>query len=448
MTIDHASRAHSVLGASSADRWTRCPASVNLTKDLPDSTSDFAQDGTEAHELIDYCLKNSVRSAADGLKASGQVWTHRADDLGERLWAVQEALDHVYKRIDTYGTDNCVLLTEQKFALDLKAAPNQAFGTGDICIYTPVFNTLYVEDYKHGAGVPVDIYDPEDPDGFNRQLMFYLLGVYEFFIKNGREVDNMVITIIQPRARHHSGETIRSAVVPMKALHKYKELLEASAAAALGENPEFNPGEKQCRWCKAKMFCEARKADRDNRLAKPIGFASVSVIEPKALPAPDLMSLDDLRVMKRILDELDDYRKEIDSFMFDKLKRGEPVPGFKLVEARAITKWNKTPAEVLESLKKQFPELDPALIMPPALVTLTEAKRVLAEEAGKSGTFKTKKAAAEFVNQQLAELTLKSSSGNLSMVAESNEKPAWSPTSVFDDVTVIPKLETTLKESD
>lgn len=436
--IDHASRAHSVLGASSADRWTRCTASVNLTKDLPESTSDFAQDGTEAHELIDYCLKEGVRNASEGLKLSGMKWVHRADDLGERLWAVQTAIDHVFKRIDTFGADNCVLLTEHRFTLDLKSAPDQAFGTGDICLFTSMFNTLYVEDYKHGAGVPVDITGPE---GHNRQLMFYLLGVYEYFTKAGRQIDNMVITIIQPRARHTSGETIRSTVVSLEELNAYKDLLETASAEALGPNPTFSPGDKQCRWCKAKIFCEARKAERDNRLAKPLGFESVSVIQTKALPAPELIDLDQLRVVKSILDELDSYRKEIETFMFDRLKRGEPVPGYKLVETRATTRWNVEANVAVSALKGHFPDLKDTDLAPPSLVTLTEAKRVLSELANASGSFKTKKAAAEFVNQQLAELTLKSSSGNLTMVPESHEREAWKPTSVFDDITVIPKLE-------
>ena len=55
--IDHKSRAHALLSASSAERWINCPPSVALTKDMPDDVSPFAAEGTKAHELAETCLR-------------------------------------------------------------------------------------------------------------------------------------------------------------------------------------------------------------------------------------------------------------------------------------------------------------------------------------------------------------------------------------------------------
>ena len=59
-TPDHGERAHAVLSASSADRWLNCPGSVALTRDLPDTTSAYAEWGTTCHELGELALRNRL----------------------------------------------------------------------------------------------------------------------------------------------------------------------------------------------------------------------------------------------------------------------------------------------------------------------------------------------------------------------------------------------------
>jgi hypothetical protein len=48
--------AHAQLSPSSAVRWMTCPGSVALTKDMPDTSSKYADEGTDAHELAALCL--------------------------------------------------------------------------------------------------------------------------------------------------------------------------------------------------------------------------------------------------------------------------------------------------------------------------------------------------------------------------------------------------------
>ena len=47
---------HALLSPSSADRWMTCPGSVLLTKDLPEDTSPYAQEGANYHTLAQICL--------------------------------------------------------------------------------------------------------------------------------------------------------------------------------------------------------------------------------------------------------------------------------------------------------------------------------------------------------------------------------------------------------
>ena len=54
MAVKHETRAHASLSASSSHRWMSCPPSAKLNAELPDTESDFAKEGTCAHELCEY----------------------------------------------------------------------------------------------------------------------------------------------------------------------------------------------------------------------------------------------------------------------------------------------------------------------------------------------------------------------------------------------------------
>src|SRR5208282_2551090 len=54
---------HSPLGASSAERWMKCPGSVRLIQSLhlPETDEpDYRREGTAAHEAIAHCLRNDL----------------------------------------------------------------------------------------------------------------------------------------------------------------------------------------------------------------------------------------------------------------------------------------------------------------------------------------------------------------------------------------------------
>ena len=55
---------HALLSPSSAARWMRCPASVVVTRDMPEDSSPYAIEGTCAHRLAELLL-----NGADGFPA-------------------------------------------------------------------------------------------------------------------------------------------------------------------------------------------------------------------------------------------------------------------------------------------------------------------------------------------------------------------------------------------
>ena len=54
--VQHASRAHARLNASSTHRWMMCPPSVKLSENFADTPSTFAEEGTYLHELCELKL--------------------------------------------------------------------------------------------------------------------------------------------------------------------------------------------------------------------------------------------------------------------------------------------------------------------------------------------------------------------------------------------------------
>ena len=51
---------HAILSASSSHRWMNCPPSVRLTEHMSDSGSVYATEGSEAHALCEYKLRQAL----------------------------------------------------------------------------------------------------------------------------------------------------------------------------------------------------------------------------------------------------------------------------------------------------------------------------------------------------------------------------------------------------
>ena len=58
-------KGHAILSASSADRWLHCPPSARLSESFVDTSSDYAAEGTEAHALCEFRLKEALGIPAD-----------------------------------------------------------------------------------------------------------------------------------------------------------------------------------------------------------------------------------------------------------------------------------------------------------------------------------------------------------------------------------------------
>ena len=74
---------HALLSASASHRWLSCPPSARLCEDYEDTTSEYAQQGTDAHSLGEYKLKKALGMKARNPKKSLQFYDEEMESCAE-----------------------------------------------------------------------------------------------------------------------------------------------------------------------------------------------------------------------------------------------------------------------------------------------------------------------------------------------------------------------------
>lgn len=88
--------AHAFLSPSGAPAWLLCNLKPWLEKDLPDTSSAAADEGTAAHELAAWCLAHR-RPAVDRLGDMIQVGDDFWEVTDEMATGVQSYVDMVFQ---------------------------------------------------------------------------------------------------------------------------------------------------------------------------------------------------------------------------------------------------------------------------------------------------------------------------------------------------------------
>lgn len=183
---------HALLSASSSHRWIACPPSALISKKFEDSSSSFAQEGTDAHTLAQYKLEKSLGLPTKDPTESLSFYDEEMKDHAENYATF--VLEQVEKAKET-----CVdpqVLIEQK--LDFSRYVPEGFGHVDCLIIGD--GTLTVIDYKYGLGIKVS-------SERNPQMFCYALGGLALF-DGIYDIDNVRLVIYQPRRENISEYSI------------------------------------------------------------------------------------------------------------------------------------------------------------------------------------------------------------------------------------------------
>jgi Protein of unknown function (DUF2800) len=368
---------HAILGPSKADQWMTCLGSTEASLGIPSTTSSYAEEGTDHHEVAAVCLEEGY----DAKDLIGRPMPSGAPLTEENAAFVQIYLDFVRAH-----KDDGHLLVEEEVPLTHLTGEPEAIGTSDAVILR-TDRELFVADLKFGRGVEVS---PER----NRQAMLYALGVVEKH-QVQEEYDTIRIGISQPRNGGNS-----DWVISMKDLLAFGEEVKETAKKVLtvvnGEM-HFNrdlprtPSEKACRFCKAKGSCEALKnqvvsamfegfdaLDQADVTDGPITSPSSLI---KASTTANLSPADRLGKFMSIADLAELWIKGVRGAAEVELLAGRPVTGFKLVQGKkGNRKW--TDEEAVEAQMKSF-RLKKDEMYNFSIISPADAEKLLAKKSPK-----------------------------------------------------------------
>ncbi|MYL41793.1 DUF2800 domain-containing protein [Virgibacillus salexigens] len=307
--ISHGERAHALLSASGSPRWLTCTPSARLEEEFEDKDSFYSKEGELAHEIAELKLRKYFTEAM-----SKSTFTRRLNKLKKKTYQDEllfqkEMLKHTDTYLD-YLKEITLAMSATPYVaiekkIDYSAYAPEGFGTADCIIIGG--DTLYVNDFKYGKGVPVSAED-------NPQMKLYALGAYlEYsFLYSFK---NVHLSIVQPRL-----DSISEYELTLDELLQWGEEIKPIAQQAFKGEGEYVPGE-HCKFCKAKAVCRAR-ADQ------------FSALDDFKQMQPPLISNEEVGQALEKAKHLESWIKALKEYALKESLKGNEIAGWKAVEGR------------------------------------------------------------------------------------------------------------------
>lgn len=363
---------HAKLSPSGAHRWMSCPGSIVLEQAFPDEGSVYAAEGTAAHQLATYCLE-------DGTEATEYIGEEIR--VGERRFVVDKSMAGYvgeYVAFVREAAKGHTLLVERKVPIGHLTGEEGAKGTADAVIIKGGERNLTVVDLKYGMGVEVSAVD-------NHQLQMYALGAYENYGVLA-DFDTVSMYIHMPRKAYVSefhisvsdllafGDEVRVAATNVS------DARADGAKASHFAREYLQPGEKQCRFCRAKSTCPALLAEITNVVG---GEPATAEDFAQFLPVDTSDGLGDnyLSVAMDKVGLVEDWCKAVRAEVERRLLQGTKVPGFKLVEGKLGNRQWTNADDAEAAMKSMRLKTDDMYVR--NLISPTAAEKVLKQTPGK-----------------------------------------------------------------
>lgn len=334
----HENRAHAVLSASASKMWLSCTPSAKLNAELPDTVSEYAREGTCAHELAEYKVNKLLGIEAPNPTESLEFYDLEMEDCTDSY------AQYIAEQIAKY--DSPAVMVEQ--CLDFSRYVPDGFGTGDCVIIAD--DVLTVIDLKYGKGVEISV-------EHNSQMMLYSLGALEMFGVL-YDINKIKMVIFQPRM-----ENISESVISVSDLLDWaeNELKPKAELASKGEG-KFCAGE-HCRFCKVKAAC--RKRAEYNLAVAKYDFAP-----------PDMLEDSEIEMILERADALVSWAADVKEYALSQALSGKQWNSYKVVEGKSNRKYTdeKKVAEAVKATGKN-PYSEPEILGITAMTKLLGGKK-------------------------------------------------------------------------
>lgn len=297
--------AHAVLSASSSKMWIACPPAARLNAAAADTSSEYAQQGSEAHQLAEFKVKHSL---GDNIQDPTESLTYFDNEMADCTDSYALYITEQIEKAKQHCKDPIVIIEQR---VDFSKWVPGGFGTADAIIVSD--DVLTIIDLKYGLGVLVDAEK-------NSQMMCYALGALQLF-DGIYDIEKISMTIFQPRREH-----ISTYEVSKKELFDWADTILKPAAqlASKGEG-EFKAGE-HCRFCKVKAACRKR-AEYNLELAQ------------YDFKMPDTLEDDEIEIILSKVDDLISWGADIKEYALQQALNGKEWKDWKVVEGRSNRKY-------------------------------------------------------------------------------------------------------------
>ena len=317
------------MSPSSSERWLNCTPSARLAESAGSKTSEYAEEGTTAHELAEYALKSWIDGTfypecdempvPDDIAKNKYFSEEMRDAVGEYVNFVVEEFYEMGK--GPLGGSVATYLEEK---LDISKFAPESFGSSDVTLISP--SILHIIDLKYGKGVKVPAESP--------QFKMYALGALAKF--NNGSIKYVRMSVGQPRLHHY--DTIEMSVPDL--LEWATNILQPKAKLAFEGKGKQVVG-SWCQFCPVKATCRAQKDEIAHDFEEH----------------PDTLVMTDEEIVD-MLGKLDRYKSWLESlnqYAYSEAMKGKKWEGYKLVEGRTARKIVE-PDKVRNILLKEYLE--------------------------------------------------------------------------------------------
>lgn len=374
---------HALLSASSASRWLNCTAAPRFEEKLPESTSEYAEEGRLAHAFAELKVLKKFTTAIKPRTYSARINKLKKEPLynPEMEKTTDLYLEHLVEQAMTYDSTPTVAA---EVRVDYSEYAPEGFGTCD-CVMIGG-DTLSITDYKHGKGVPVSAVR-------NPQMRLYALGALKRYAPIfGDNIKKVRMTIDQPRLSTDASTDI----ITVEELRAWGESIRPTAQKAFSGLGEFFPGE-HCRFCRGKAQCRARAgantALEDFKDCIPAGAVTEEEMASMNAAANDLGAevptlLSDEEVGDLLIrgQQLVQWYKDLEDYATKAMLDGKPIEGWKLVAGRSNRTFTDKDAAIQAVISAGY---DEALVYDRKPKTLSELETLMGKKefAEKIGGF-------------------------------------------------------------
>lgn len=310
--VNHSERGHAILSPSSSERWLNCTPSARLAEEAGSKTSEYAEEGTTAHELAEYALKSWIYGTfypeCDDLPVPQEIASNKyySEEMKEAILRYVDFVTGEFYEMQKgpFGGPVATYLEEK---LDISKYAPDSFGSADVSLVSE--QIVHIIDLKYGKGVKVPVESP--------QFKMYALGVLTKF--GGPKVKRVRMSVAQPRLSHY--DTIEMGVSDL--LEWAEEVLKPKSKLAYEGKGEQVVG-SWCQFCPVKATCRAQR----NEIIRDF----------EDYPDTLLMTDEEIVDMLSKIDRYKSWLESINQYAYSEAMKGKKWDGYKLVEGRSARK--------------------------------------------------------------------------------------------------------------